>query len=404
MKMFLKVVIFLIIPVTGFLLLLSGVFNEKVSPGVSAVETKEIFDVGIEEVTKQNYQTGSSVTGTIVPEEQANTSSMLLAEVNRVLVKEGSIVKKGDAVIILDSAQVQAQVNQASAYIDAVKSQVKSIDETIGQVQIGIDQAKMTYENDEKTYERIKTLYENGIASENDYDNIHTKYLLSESEFKKAEAALAVTKAKKGELTAQIQTAQVGYNSANVNLKNATLRAPFDGVVVDRMVDVGDMASPGMPLVTIETAPYYLEVFVNESQQANISIDDKVEVTIDSINETFQSIVKKISPRIDPASRTLKVEIQLPAEVEFSSGMFGHAVLNHIEAEGIFIPKTAIAHWSQITSVYVVDEQDIIHLRYVQLGDEKGDFIEVLSGLDEGEKIITKGIEKAEDLAKVVSR
>ena len=402
MKSMFKVVFVLILPVTAFLLLLSGVFNEKIEPGVSALEQKEIEGVKVEKVTKKSYQSGFSVTGTIVAEESADVSSNMMAEVENVLVNNGTVIKKGDTLIELDSNQVKSYVNQALAQIDAANAQMKSVENSINEVNASIQKAEVSYQNEKKSYERTKKSYEQGLTSEQEYDDAYTRYQVAEADLNKAQASLETVKAKKDEIAAQIKIARTAYNTSLVNQEDATIRAPFSGVIVNTLVDVGDMASPGVPLLKVETSPYYFEIFVNESNKTEISSEDEIDVTINSLNQTYKGVVTEITPTVDPASRTFRVKIKLPNDLPITSGMFGHAVLPEAEKKGIFIPNTAIYRWSQMTAVYVVDDSNITHLKYVQLGNSNGEVVEILSGLNEGERIIKDNIEIIEDQMKVV--
>lgn len=403
MKSWLKIILFLVIPVTAFLLILSGVFNHKIEPGTTEVNSEVIENIEVGEVTAKNYVSGSKVYGTIVSKEEAKLSAKMMAEVERIEVESGDKVTAGEAMIYLDKEQVQATLAQTSASIQSAKAKMQSIEETIKRLEATVEKAEANYNLQEKTYNRKKELYENGVISLQEYDMAETQYLAAKAQLAEAKASLETTKANRAEVQAALEQARAKYNEVNVTLKDATIRAPFDGIVIDTLVDTGDMANPGMPLIIVERAPYFLEVFVDERKKNQIKLGTKIPVTIDSLNKTVQGTVTEITPRIDPASRTFRVKIQLPNTVEVTSGMFGYAEFPESKTKNIFIPKSAVYYWSQLTAVYVVDEENIAHLRYVQLGEEKGDEVEVLSGLNEGEHIVLNNVDKVKDLAKVVT-
>lgn len=404
MKGWFKVIVFLIIPVTAFLLLLSGVFNEKVEPGTKAVQAEQVYGIQVGEVNNETYSTGNKVFGSTVSDESAKIASEMMAEVSNVLVKSGDFVKQGQTLVLLDNEKVSASLNQVSANIDTVKAKVKSMDETIKQVEAAVTKAQTDLSLKEKMYNRMTSLYEAGAVSLQEKDEAETAYLAAKAQLAEAEARLATTKANRTEVLANIGVAEAAYNSASISVQDATITAPFAGVVVETSVDKGDMVNPGMPLLTVEKAPYYLEVFVDERKQSQVTIGATIPVTIDALKNTVQGKVTEITPKIDPASRTFKVKIELPQiAADLKSGMFGYAIFPEGDQKGIFIPKSAIYYWSQLTAVFVVDDQGIAHLRYVQLGKEQDQAVEVLSGLNPGERIVLSNIEKVKDGVRVVA-
>ncbi|MEC1722549.1 efflux RND transporter periplasmic adaptor subunit [Schinkia azotoformans] len=404
MKGWIKIIVFLIIPVTAFLLILSGIFNEKVEPGTKLVEAEQVDGIEIGKVNSETYNTGNKVFGSIVSDENAKIASEIMANVSNVLVKSGDFVKQGQTLVLLDNEKVNASLNQVSANIDTVKAKVKSIDETIKQVEAAVTKAQADLTLKEKMYSRMTSLYEAGAVSLQEKDEAETAYLAAKAQLAEAEAKLATTKANRTEVLANLGVAEAAYNSASISVQDATITAPFDGVVVETVVDTGDMVNPGMPLLTVEKAPYYLEVFVDERKQSEIKIGDQISVTIDALQNTVQGRVTEITPKIDPASRTFRVKIEVPQTAgKLKSGMFGYAIFPEGDQNGIFIPKTAIYYWSQLTAVFVVDDQGIAHLRYVQLGKEQDQTVEVLSGLNPGERIVLSNIEKVKDGVRVVA-
>jgi len=404
MKGWVKVVVFLIIPVTAFLLILSGVFNEKVEPGTKAIKPEKVSGVTVGEVKSENYKTGNKVFGSTVSEESAKISSELMADVRNVLVKSGDVVTQGQPLVLLDNEKVNASLNQVSASIATVKAKVKSMDETIKQVEAAVTKAEADLILKEKVYNRMKSLYDAGAISLQQKDEAETAYLAAKAQLQEAQAQLATTKANRTEVLANLGEAEATYNTANISVQDATVTAPFSGVVVETLVDIGDQVNPGMPLIAVEKAPYYLEVFVGERKQSKINIGDTIPVTIDALQKTIQGKVTEITPKIDPASRTFKVKIEIQEQTNnLKSGMFGYAVFPESNQDGIFIPASAVYYWSQLTAVFVVDEKGIAHLRYVQLGEEQNKTVEVLSGLNPGEKIVLSNIEKVRDGVQVVA-
>lgn len=411
-----KIIIFFIIPVVVGLVLVEGVFSSKVQPGTSTLEPKVVTGVALEELQPKNSSLGVKAAGTIVSAETATISAQITASVNKIYVNKGSIVKKGDPLISLDPAQVQSYQNQAQAQISsanaAMNTLVNSIEVArtdVDKSQLALQQMKVNLDHVEKTYLRIKNLYNSGAASKQDYENANTDYLNAKSTWldakknvEQAKANLAVMTAKKGEVSAQYQQAQAGFDTAHVNLQDATITAPFDGVITEKTVNVGDLAAPGIPLLYVEKAPYYLEVDIDERSMGQIKMGDSLPIAIDAVKFNGFGKITEIAPKIDPASRKFRLKVSLPPSLKVTSGMFGQAILKGTGEETITIPKEAIVYWSQFTGVYVVDQENIAHLTYVNLASTDRDQVEVLGGLKAGDRIVVKSVEKVQDKAKVV--
>ena len=185
------------------------------------------------------------------------------------------------------------------------------------------------------------------------------------------------------------------------------IAAPINGVVVSRQADVGYMAAPGAPLLTIESgSDYRLEAAVQESQINKIHLRDQVRVQIDALGQQeLAGIVVEIVPASDPASRTYLVKISIAPpggnQQIIRSGLYGKARFITGQTQAITIPRKAVVERGQLTSVYVVDQSGIARMRLVKTGKTYSDRVEVLSGLKEGEQIVVDGVAAVNDGSRV---
>lgn len=403
MKPWLKITLFLVLPVGIFILVLGGFFKEKVEPGKTGPNSAKVSNVKVMRVEDTASDRGVTVPGTVVSDKEAKVSSKIMASVREILVSEGDRVKQGDPLILLDPSQVSAYTSQARAGIQEAEAARGRIEEAIKQAEAGVELARARFQNAEATYNRVKSLYQNGAASRQDYDNAETEYLTAKAQLEQTEAGLKVAQAQKGEILANYNKAVAAYEATAVNLNDATVRAPFDGVVTRKIVDQGDMASPGMPLIALEKGPYSLQVYVDERMAKSIKLGDEVKLHIDALDKDLTGRVTEITPRIDPASRTFNVKVMIPDGDNVKPGMFGKAVFSTGEVKATYIPQTAVVRWSQFTGVFVLDDQNRARLRYVSLGKEHDGQVEVLSGLTAGERIVAEGTDRVTDGSEVVS-
>ncbi|MFN0084030.1 MAG: efflux RND transporter periplasmic adaptor subunit, partial [Blastocatellia bacterium] len=166
--------------------------------------------------------------------------------------------------------------------------------------------------------------------------------------------------------------------------------APINGIITAKHLDLGSMAAPGAPLLTVEDdRNYRLEAAVEESQTRNIRLNTPARVTIDALGgEELTGRVVEIVPAADPASRSYTVKIQLPVRLGVRTGMFGKARFPSGQRRALLIPVAALVERGQLTGVYAVDSAGIARLRLVTAGKREGERIEILSGLNEGERIV----------------
>jgi len=184
--------------------------------------------------------------------------------------------------------------------------------------------------------------------------------------------------------------AKATLQQARTTLGYTHIVAPFDGLVTEKKVDVGTLASPGMPLFTVENLRHYrLEATVNETDLRYVRQGEQVPVPIDALGDPeLKGKVIEIVPAADPASRSFLVKVELPSDPALRSGLFGRAQFTRGERTALLIPLRAIVDRGQLQGIYVLDQNRIAGLRYITLGKLSAQQVEVLAGLQAGEMLI----------------
>jgi RND family efflux transporter MFP subunit len=183
----------------------------------------------------------------------------------------------------------------------------------------------------------------------------------------------------------------------------STLAAPFSGVVITRTVEPGNLAMPGSPLLSIEQDGLYrLEASVDESRLASVRVGQAVEAVLEG-DRRLNARVSEIVPSVDAASRTYIVKLDLPATSQLRTGMFGRAIFPLSTQKIVAVPQDALMERGQLQSVFVV-EDGAVHTRLVTTGRRTGAAVEVLSGLNAGEKVVLPVPVGLQDGAKVEVR
>jgi len=303
-------------------------------------------------------------TGTVRAAQSAQLASQVMGTITRVNVHEGDAVRRGQVLITIDEAQPRAAYQSATAGLEASQQAIAAAD--------------ADYMLAESTMQRYQTLYDKKSLSPHEYDEVKAK--------------LAVAKARRDAAHANSAQAQATVAEANTSVSFTKIRAPFDGLVIAKLVDAGAMAAPGVPLLVVEDpSRFRLEAMVDESQIGAVRLGANVPVVLDSLGtQAITGKVVQIVPAADPASRTFTVKIDLPGNPQVRSGLFGRARFPRGERESILVPQTALLHRGQLDAIYVVGRDEIASLRYVTLGKPEGIDVEVLSGLDSGERIVAQ--------------
>lgn len=302
-------------------------------------------------------------TGTVRSWRTAPLASQVMANVVAVNVREGDAVRRGQALIVMDASQFRASADRGAAALQAAEHEIAS-------AQSDLDLAK-------SDFGRLDYLYKKEIISAREYDQARTK-------FDSATARLALARANREQAAASL-------NQDKILLGYTSVIAPFDGVVTERRVDPGALATPGMPLLTVEEAGHYrLEVTVDERDLKYVHQGESIPVYFDAFDgSSLSGKIVQIVPAADPASRSFVVKLDLPANPALRSGLFGRAGFKRGQKQAIAVPRAAVMDRGQLQSVYVLAENNIATLRYVTLGSQTEDQVEVLSGLMPAETIIT---------------
>lgn len=342
--------------------------------------------------------------GTITPLRQVTLVAQIGGRIESMVEEVGIEVTEGDVVAQLDVEELllnlrerEAALAQAEAYLDALKAGASA--EEIRQAEANYDQAASAFQQAEETFVRAQTLYEQGVISREAFNGAQTQYEVARAQLDAAEQILAQTRrgARPEEIRAaeaQVEQARVGVEMVQKRLDDATLTAPFDGVVAYRHTDVGETIGPGSPIVTlVQLQEVILGVSVSDRWVDAFRPGASVTVTVDAFpGETLQGTVRSVAPAADPTSGLFPVRIALSnPENRLRPGM---AATVWVEVQtappGPAVPSEAIVRRDGRNMVFVAAPDGRVEARDVQLGAESGGWVNV-TGVQVGERVITSG-------------
>ncbi|MEW5974822.1 MAG: efflux RND transporter periplasmic adaptor subunit [Acidobacteriota bacterium] len=327
--------------------------------------------------------------GTVRAVKTAPLASKLTGTVLEVRVKPGDRVKSGQLLARIDSREAEAMLRKARAGKQEAEMAIEEIDRNIAA-------ARSNLELSQATLKRYRKLQESKAVTPQEFEEVETRE-------RAAAETVAALEARKQQIHAKVAQAQSDGSTAEALSSYAELRSPFDGVVTLKQMDVGSLAVPGMPLLTVEeTSRYRLEVPIEESRLAATRVGQKVQVRVAAIKEEpMEGTIREIEAAADPASRTYLVKIDLPTKGLFRSGMYGEAWFPGETVEGIWIQNRGVVRRGQIDGAYVVEEGQVARLRLLKLGAATGSEVEVQAGLQGGERYVLAPSRELEDGSQV---
>ena len=205
-----------------------------------------------------------------------------------------------------------------------------------------------------------------------------------------------VAEAEYGRLQEMVKRTMASVEEAKVYRGFSRVTAPVSGVVTEKKIDPGNLALPGMPLLTIEnTSQFKVEAYVDEHLASKIKTGTKVYISLEEGGERIPGIVGEVAPAIDPGSRTFRIKIPLKKS-GLKSGLYCKVFIPEGQEETILVPKKTVVERGQLSGVFVVDDQ-VMTFRLIRTGKTFADKVEVLSGLKGGELVVFEGTERAVD-------
>jgi len=335
---------------------------EEASASQPPREAASIVRVQTVTVTQQPMPEYLALTGSLRADQESNIAADANGKVLQLLVERGQPVRRGQVIATLDARSASLGATAAQAQAKLAESQ--------------LDQAQ-------RECERVKHLLETGAISQADYDR------------------------QTSQCTAQqwsAAAANAQQQSATKLLGDTSIRAPFDGVIGERMVNVGQYVQPSTQVASVyDPDPLRLAVTVPEANLADVKQGMPVTFTVAAFrDERFQATVKFISPNVRESSRDLVVEAIAPnRDGRLRPGMFAVARLELSETPRSVVPVSALKRDDTEARIFVVGPSKEIQERLVQLGESKGDVVAILGGVKMGETVVLQPGPDVRDGARV---
>lgn len=290
-----------------------------------------------------------SAVGTIRAVHETTIGSKLMARVTNVNLKAGQHVRKGEVLVELDDADLQAKLEQSHAAVVSAEA-----------------------------------AFHQATADEARYSGLLKQNAVSRQEYEKTATAKRSTEA-------ELRRAREIVKEVQATLEWATVRSPMDGTVIDKKVDVGDLVRPGQMLVTLyDPKRMQLVASVRESLAQRLSVGQDIGVEIEGLDKHCMGAISEIVPEAQAASRAFQVKVTGPCPTGIYTGMFARMLIPLEQEEVLVAPLRAIHRVGQLELVDVIHD-DTTQRRAVRTGRVFDENVEILSGLTQGERVVVAG-------------
>jgi RND family efflux transporter MFP subunit len=334
--------------------------------------------------------------GVVAARESASISSRIVATIGGIRVKAGDQVRAGDVLITLDARDLTEHTVQARANAVAAEK-------TLAQARTEQSAAEAEHRLAAAFQNRIATLRARNSATDQEGDE-------AEARLSAAAARLAGTQAGIEGADAHLASARAAVGVATATESFRTVRAPFDGVVTERLTDPGNLAAPGIPLLRMESdGARQVVVSLDEARAAYVDVGDRVPVLIDAAPEQgaddtgLEGVITEVARAVGTDQRAFAVKVSLPSTVTARTGSFARVVFRGAPRRALLVPAHAIQRHGQVLSLFVVQD-GVATLRLIRAGTSSPDGVEVVAGLDAGEWIVVSPLTGLADGVRVTVR
>jgi RND family efflux transporter MFP subunit len=327
-----------------------------------------------------------TIAGEFKPFQDVEVHAKVAGYIRKINVDVGDHVKEGQVLAILEVPELAAELSGAGAM-------VRRSEEEIRRAQSDVERAQSSHSATHSGYARLKQASDSraGLVAQQEIDDAQAKDLESEAQLSSAKAQLSVARQ-------QLEVAQANQKQYNALANYSRILAPFAGVITARLADTGALIQGGTsassgsgPVVKLaEVSKLRLVLPVPESVASQIHLGDPVKARVEALNQDFEGEVSRFSDSLDRQTRTMETEIDFSnKDGHLIPGMYAEALLSLSKnANELCIPTEAVSRNNNEATVWTVNSQNVIEERHIKLGFEGESYVQVLSGVAEGDRVL----------------
>lgn len=366
-------------------------------------------------VAKKPIQETVSADAVLYPLHEAAITPKVTAPVRKFYVQRGDKVHIGELLAVLENRDLAAAAQESEGAYQQAQAAYESttgaaVPEEMQKAQLDVQTAKQALDAEQKLLASRENLYKQGALPRKDLDQAQVSYAQAKSQYEIAEQHLAALQkiGKQQEIKSaegQLLSAKGKYQGSQAQLGYTEIRSPINGVVTDRPLYPGETATAGTPLITVmDTTQVIAKAHIPEDQAALLKVGDAATMSAPGLEEAVPAEVSVVSPATDPNSTTVEVWVKAKnpkGELRPGTTVEVSMVAKKVP-DAVVVPSSALLQSAETgTAVMVVGPDEVAHNRPVKTGIQGGGEVQVISGLNPGERIVTSGAYGLPDNTKV---
>ncbi len=379
-------------------------------------EAEPVVSVQVAQVKKDSIEKAIIADAVLFPLQQAAITPKISAPVKHFYVNRGAHVKAGQLLAMLENSDLVASEAEnkgglAQAEATYATTTASGLPEEFRKAELDVEASKQAYDAERKLFDSRQELFKQGALPRKDLDQARVSLTQAQSQYETAQHHWDALQAggKEQELksaTGQLASARGKYLGSQAQLGYSEIRSPINGVIADRALYPGEMAAAGTPiLVVMDTSAIIAKAHIPEQDAALLKIGNPVELTVPGSEDKVPAHITVISPATDPNSTTVEIWAQATnTKNRLRPGTSAQLSITAQKVEdALVIPSSAIVKPAEGegTAVMVVSTDNRAHLQAVQLGIENGDEVQITSGLQVNQQVVTTGAYGLPDNAQI---
>lgn len=361
---------------------LSGCTDKKQEVFKEQESNKEMTrHVLVKEIGTSEYLEELSLSGNIIPVQTVKTAFKIPGVISEVLVNEGDRVEKGQVIAKLKQQDYAIKVKATSAELAAAELQIET------EIPTKINQAKAQYDLTKASYERAQALFEQEAVSKAQLDEISAKLIVDENTYQQAQDAKGIAETK-------LQMAEASLEAARTTIDDTVIYSPISGVVLQKTMQEGEVTAAGYPIAVIgQLDEVWVQIGVSDEYINSLYKGQTAEVYVYGTQEMQKAVIDEIGSLADAKTRTFPVKLLVDnKEGKLKLGMVTKVRLPMNQSQKVAIPLGSVIQLSDGPAVYVYsDKTQTVSKKRIETGEILKDQIEVLDGLESGDKLVVEG-------------
>jgi HlyD family secretion protein len=377
------------------------------SAGCSPAEKEKepVVSVQVKPAERQSVSQFVSAEAVVFPLRQATVSPKITSTIADFKVQRGARVKKGELLAVLENKDLAAQAEASKGDFEQANANFAitvnaGVPQQIQKAELDAAAAKSAFDAAQKVFDSRKDLFQQGAIPRRDFDSADVALAQARSQNEQAQKQLAdLQRMGKEQLLKAAEgtkaSAEGHYRAASAQLSYSEIRSPIDGVVSDRPLYVGDLATANQPILTVmDTSTLVAKAHIPQSDAAQLKIGDPAEIKVEGDQELIEGRISLVSPALDPGSTTIEVwaETRKPG-LHLKPGMtVGIEITSKTVKDVLVLPSSAVfKNADGAPYVLVAGTDKKAHQKLVQLGVKNPELTQITSGISAGDPVIVSG-------------